>query len=106
MSREYTTEEVREKFLRAIAARVDFWDRESRATTSREKLEGLTHSILALLDGCDIELPAFIVAPNPHPDDKEYCIQEELDYFPRGCEDHDIGGGLHEVIRKYYESKR
>ncbi len=100
MPRELTTEEVRNQFLSHVRFMIDYWERETRATTSKQKLEGLAHSILVTLDGGS-GLPAFIVAPNPHPDDQQFRIEEGEDWFP---ENHtlkvkaDISGGLHERL--------
>ena len=101
---ELTEAEVRERLLRKIWAIIDYWDKETRVSTTREKLEGLAFSILSTLDGSDITLPAFIVAPDPHPDDREYRQQHGDDWFP---ENHtadikcDLSGSLHELFRKY-----
>jgi hypothetical protein len=75
----------------------------------RQRLQGLMHSTLATLDGCSAELPAFIVAPDPHLEDKAYRKQDERDWWP---ENHrvlskikgDISGGLHE--RFYHDFER
>jgi len=101
---ELTEAEVRERLLRHVWAIVDHWDKETRVTGTRAKLEGLAFSILAALDGSALDLPAFIVAPDPHPDDREYHQQHEEDWFP---ENHtvevkcDLSGSLHELFRKY-----
>jgi len=111
MSRAYTTEEVRTMFLEHIAAIVHWWDRETRATTSREKLEGLAFSIMCALDGCSVGLPAFAIIPLPASEDKSYCIENDENWFPEitelsDVEKNDIGGGLHEVLHKYMDPHR
>jgi hypothetical protein len=113
MSHEMTTEEVSNAFLEHISMLVDFWEKESRAPTLREKMEGLVHSILAELDGCSATLPAFIVAPDPHIDDEEYRRENEQDWFPYNGEfaeqiKANISGGMHEMwhkVRERYSSK-
>jgi hypothetical protein len=107
MSRQYTSEEVREQFLRKVASYVKYWENESRAVTTREKLEGLAFGMLVILDGGCPDLPAFKVIADPHPEDKDYCIDNEMDYFPlsetkEDFENNDIGGGLHEHIHKFF----
>ncbi len=50
------------------------------------RLEGLAFSILVALDGEAAAIPAFIVAPYPHPDDKHYHVENGENYYP---ENHD-----------------
>lgn len=92
MTQAYTVEEAREKFLECCQSLVNYWENESRATTSREKLEGLMFSILSMLDGCNGEMPAFLVIPHPHESDEEYHKKRGEKYYVR----EDIGGCLHE----------
>lgn len=87
MSKEYTKEEILNNFIRAIWDRIDYWESEIRTETSRDKLEGLAFSILSILDGCAMDLPAFIIAPDPHPDDKGFCQEQGENWYP---ENHDI----------------
>jgi hypothetical protein len=97
-------EEVREQFLRHVNSMVNYWENETRATTSQEKLEGLAFSIMSALDGCVMTLPAFIVAPMPDITDKEYAIEQGDDYYPYNDEESikcDIGGSLHELLSQY-----
>jgi hypothetical protein len=99
--REKTEEEVRNEFLDYMWAIIDYWEKESRAVTSRDKLEGLMHSVLATLDGSAAVLPAFIVAPLPCEEDKEYDISKGENYYPYNNPDNikcDIGGSLHELF--------
>ena len=103
MSKEFTKQEVREKFLKHIGGLVKYW--ENQSTTSKDKLEGLSFSILAAIDGSAMALPSFILAPCPHPDDKKFHIDEESNYY---AENHnsdikcDIAGGLHELVHSYF----
>lgn len=105
--REWTRDEVAERFLdqcREIAA---YWSGDapdrSRAATGgepasvRDRVEGAVHSMLALLDGCSMGLPAFVVAPRPHADDREFMRGEGENWFPvSGDVACDISGSLHE----------
>lgn len=100
--REYTDEEVREKFLRHVWSLIHWWENENRADTTHDKLSGLAHSIMAMLDG-STNLPAFIVAPLPHKEDKAYHKANGENYFPYNRRDRhdsaadvkcDIGGHL------------
>lgn len=92
--RAYTTEEVKRHLIEHLWTMISYWEREPRAPTAREKMEGLTHSILAALDGCAMELPAFKVAPSPHPSDQRFHEEEGSNWYP--TDEPDIGGSLHE----------
>lgn len=94
--REYTAEEVRAKLLRHVWALIDYWD--EGKPNKRAAMEGLAFSILSTLDGSAMDLPGFAVIPAPHPEDKEYRLEQGENYYrdfdPEGhC---DIAGGLHE----------
>ncbi len=82
MPREYTQEEIRTQVIDHVWSMIEYWHREDRAMTDRDKLEGLAHSILVMLDGGAMALPKFIVAPDPHPADREYHESRGEDYFP------------------------
>lgn len=79
--RAYTTEEVRDKILSHMHNLVKFWAHESRVTDVEVKLDGLAFSILSMLDGCSINLPAFNLVPDPHPDDMEYHRENGDNWF-------------------------
>lgn len=102
--RELTEEQCRERFLKAVWSYIDYWETESRATTSRKKLEGLTHSLLAMLDGCNPEVPAFIVAPIGDHSDADYHKKMGEDWWPTNADiqaQADMGGFLHDDFYKY-----
>ncbi len=101
--REYTEEEVMAEFLSTIHYMVDEWSKIKRDTV-KEQLEGLAFSILALLDGVHVGMPAFIVAPLPAETDKEYRIKKGENYFPQNDEKKincDIAGVLHDAFYKH-----
>jgi hypothetical protein len=106
MSKEYTQEQVEKMFIDKIHQLVEYWANESSAIDAKKKLEGLAFSILATIDGSDVDLPAFILAPLPAEEDKEYHISNSRKYFP---ENHtaeiscDISGGLHDL---YAQTKK
>jgi len=104
-SREYTKDEVIEKFLMHIWMMIDVWDDTPKHTT-KEKMSGLVHSILATIDGEAAGLPAFNLEPMPHPNDKEFQKDHGENWFPRKCQ---MAGGLHtrlyEVGEKYEMKK-
>jgi len=102
--REYTREEVKEKFLKYIWGLIEYWEKETNRSDLRKQMEGLAFSILVLLDGGSIVLPGFIVCPYPAPEDKDYCKDQGCNWFPESHEllpKCDIGGGLHEWFNKY-----
>ena len=98
MSREKTVEEVQQDLLEHIWYMIEYWEKDNRALTLRDKLEGLAHSILAALDGCSMALPGFAIIPNPHPDDKQYYIENGEDWYPDNV---DIGGELASLLFAY-----
>jgi hypothetical protein len=99
MSRAYTEQEVREKFLKTVWRIVDFWDKEASEERSiRERLSGVAFSILAAIDGENGSLPAFDLVCAPHENDKEYHENRGEDYYPP--EDCNISGNLHHVFKR------
>ncbi len=98
--RELTVEEVRNKFLKHCRLLVDYWDKVEDRTT-KEKISGAIFSVLAMLDGSNIDLPGFIVAPRPHENDKKFCKKEGENWYPENHKSNikcDIGGSLHEMF--------
>ena len=93
-----TVEEVRERFLDHVHGLVDYWDRETRVQTCRERIEGVAFSILAAIDGSSVAIPGFLLVPNPHKDDKAYQRSMGEDWFPPSPKGKvvDIAGSLHE----------
>jgi hypothetical protein len=90
--RALTAEEVRARFLDLVHSYVRYWDQEVEGQDTRERLEGLAFSILVILDGGSVSLPAFAVTPAPHPSDEEFHRSRGEDWFPEGV---DIAGDLH-----------
>ena len=95
--REMTPQECRSALLAAVWNYVDYWEREDRRPTARGKLEGLAFSILTLLDGDTPSVPAFLVIPNPHPDDKDYRAARGRNWWPAADKGVDLGT-LHEFF--------
>lgn len=97
MSREYTTEEIRKIFLHRVHLIVLEWEKQK--LPERDKLDGVAFSIMAMLDGCAGNMPGFILAPCPHPSDKQFHQDEGTNWFPENHEvtvKGDIAGNLHE----------
>lgn len=83
--RAYTAEEATEMFLDRIRGLVDYWDGVDKQTT-KEKLSGLAFSILTLLDGDTMTLPACYVTLQPHPDDQEFLKGQGDNWFEPATE--------------------
>lgn len=97
--REYTREEVRERFLRHVKSIAVYWANESRTPDVLDKIEGAFHSLLATIDGCSPGIPAFALVPLVDEEDNEHRRENGENWYPLqdqtllNC---DIGGGLHE----------
>lgn len=83
MSESIAKEQARKELLDIIRSYVDYWDKVDRLTT-HEKLSGLAFSILGIFDGVTPEYPAIDLVLRPHPDDKEYHIDNEDDWYEDG----------------------
>tara|TARA_Y100000310_G_scaffold109614_1_gene108012 strand:+ start:1796 stop:2101 length:306 start_codon:yes stop_codon:yes gene_type:complete len=101
MSREYTKKEVQGQFLGAALMDLSYWHN-LPDKTCRERMEGLVFSFFVMLDGAT-NMPAFKVIPEPHPDDKEFNIKRDVNWFPDDC---DIAGNLHEEWAKLFMEKK
>lgn len=110
MPRPHTAEEVRSEFLDHVAAMVRYWDELpdiDRATGNvldqRGRIEGIAFTILSALDGSSMALPAFVVAPCPHPEDKADCIANGSNYYHEAPKARcDIAGGLHGLLHQHF----
>jgi hypothetical protein len=107
MSKELTTDEVRKNFLRQVQANIDYWAGIPMRPdeTLRERLESVVFSTLVIIDG-ESGLPSFILAPDPHPTDKQYNIDNGDDYYPENKEalaliKGDISGSLHDLLHAF-----
>jgi len=79
---------------------IDYWDKlepmpagAEEPRTQKDRMSGLAFSILSMLDGSSMDIPAFLVTPMPHESDKEYHQEEGTNWFP---EDQPDLGMLHE----------
>lgn len=80
MSRAYTPEEVRHKILTHLHALSEYWSRQP-GKNRKEMCDGLVFSVLTMLDGATLQLPSFDLIPSPHPDDKQYHIDNGENWF-------------------------
>ena len=93
----YTAEEVRQKMLSLMRAYIGVWLKEDRAT-ERERMEGLVFSILNIFDGTTPDLPAMDIVLRPHPDNRQFAIDEGERWYEDGMVINDCL--LHEAWRK------
>jgi hypothetical protein len=100
MSRPYTADEGFEAFLQTVAGIAEYWAKESHATSPLDRCNGVAFSILSLIDGCNIALPAIRLLMDPHSTDKEYHELHGENWWPK---DLDIteNNSLHELYHKY-----
>ena len=83
MSRAKTSEEMRDMLLAHFRNLTYYWSHQEMS--DKEKLDGLLHSILVALDGhaggfpCSLDLVC-----RPHPDDKQFYIDEGEDWIEDG----------------------
>lgn len=87
--RAYTEEEVREKFLNQIRSLITYWNGESGSNvpkehTSRERMEGLVHSILVMFDGGSGMMPAFNISVVSTDDDMEFFKEQGENWYVDG----------------------
>jgi len=103
VSRALTEEEVRNRFLDAVASNIHYWRNiDFREVTDEDemtrRISGAIFSTLVILDGEHGFMPGFKVIPDPHPDDKQYHIDNDENWYP---EDVDIAGDLHHSLHKH-----
>jgi len=76
--RAWTADEIRDQIIASIWDYVQYWEGIERPKA--QCLQGLAHSILAMLDGA-ADLPGFKLIPTPHPDDEEYNRSEGENWY-------------------------
>lgn len=75
-SRAYTAEEIREISLDCLDGDVKFW-KQVDGYSDEDKLRGLVHSVLCLIDGVAGKFPAALyLHASAHPEDEENCKAE------------------------------
>lgn len=95
---EYSRDEVQALFLQHARAIVKEWG-DYEGKTPEERISGAVFSLLAVIDGSAADLPGFVLAPDPHPDDAAFRKGRGERWFPAPPEDAcDISGGLHELF--------
>lgn len=89
--RAYTADELRDTLLESLRENAKYWAA-LPGKTPLEIANGVTFSLLTLLDGCSI-LPSFDLVVRPHPDDKQFNVDEGNNYYEDGTAISDM---LHE----------
>lgn len=86
--RAWTAGELRDQFMDTCRAYADWWadPAHSPDSTWPERVQGLLHSLLVIVDGGNGGLPAFKLLADPHPDDKQYHISEGENWIEPGTE--------------------
>jgi len=79
-SRAKTKEEIREEFLNHIRSLKKYWMTLPNKTLE-ERIDGLIFSILCIFDG-STNLPAFNISCFPHHSDKQYCKDNDENWYP------------------------
>jgi hypothetical protein len=84
MTKAYTKEEMRQRFLNQCKSIARFWSK-VEDKTPREMCDGVVFSMLNIIDGMSGGFPAAInLVMQPHPDDKDFCISEGEDWVEAG----------------------
>jgi hypothetical protein len=79
--RAYTKQEVRDMLIGHIKGIAKYWADETRTPDVLDKIEGALFSTLVIFDGGSIGLPAMDIILHPHPEDKDYAIENGENYF-------------------------
>jgi hypothetical protein len=89
--RAYTEDEIVGLLIGNIRATVRYWatlpdtDKATgRLLTVEGRCEGVAFSILSLLDGASLNMPAFDLIARPHPDDRQTHEAEGENWFEPG----------------------
>ncbi len=101
--RAYTKEEVRKNFLLCVLSLADYWATVEERDV-REKLHGLVFSLMTIFDGGAMEFPALNIVLDPHPEDKDFCIEEGENWCEPGMIIND-DVQLHELLCQEEKSR-
>lgn len=71
----YTAEECRVQFFEQVRTIVNYWAKLPHDNlTVQQRCEGVAFSIMNIFDGTSVGLPAMDIRLAPHPDDRQYHI--------------------------------
>jgi hypothetical protein len=96
--RPFTVAEERKRFLAQCRANARYWAALPNKTP-QERCDGVTFSLLAMLDGTTPSIPMIELVLRPHPDDKAYCIGKGENWHKPGLAITDSPRELHD---EYY----
>lgn len=82
--RAYTSDELRETFLHEVRTIVKIWADPKIERDLKGRCSGVAFSILALLDGCSVDIPSIDLVFQPHEDDKEYYTAQGSNWIEPG----------------------
>lgn len=92
LPRAYSSTEITERFLAQLVDDMHFWARADLGDDAQKspaqvaatllRMDGLVHSILTLLDGGSV-MPAMLIVPLPHSEDKADAIENDENWYPR-----------------------
>jgi hypothetical protein len=82
-ARSFTVDEARQTFLKLLRDKAEYWGALPEKTV-KERLDGLCFSILAMIDGSSLGLPAMDIVLRPHPEDKPFALENDEDYWEDG----------------------
>lgn len=97
--RAYTSEEIRDVVLEEVRQIARHWADPKLDRDLLGRCNGVAFSILALLDGCSIGIPAIDLVIQPHEGDKDHNIRNGDNWFEPGTV---IDDGLHD---HYYKAE-
>lgn len=96
--RAYTQQEAKEVFLNHVRCMIRYW-RDEEGTSTEDKLSGLAFSILSLIDGSTLSLPAMDLVLRPHESDQQYCAAQGENWWVDGMVVN--GSPLHEEFYRH-----
>lgn len=102
--RAYTKQEVRNFLYAQMKAIATDCANEKRRPDVQDKIELAMFSLLALFDGSCISMPGFDLVLRPHPEDKQYHIDQGQHYFEDGMVINDTE--LHHEFCNYGKKKK
>lgn len=98
VSQAYSKEQVREGFLEQLRFLAKYWSK-VEGQSDLEKIEGAIFSVLNIIDGTGSPFISMDLVLRPHPDDKQYHIDNEEPYFENGMVIND-DAYLHDLFYK------
>lgn len=103
MSRAFTQDEVCDQFLAALDQRVRYWSSDVVDDQDvEERMRGLVHSILALIDGITDDLPPITLYAEPHHEHRaEREVEDQNWYDPDVAINADPDIMLHDAWGQY-----